>query len=162
MTKPFETQITCDDERVKKKNPSPTKPSNLFSTLLLPLASRQCQLCPRHRGSHFSERVAESVACEGEVRHVPEGGGGKFGQDTKVGTTYVAHKVDTTKSGYLTINRGGMSKTNLRPKRGQVSKYIRAPRGYTSSNTSKNPTGSSDIPTQEESGRKLTRTPRLG
>ena len=32
---------------------------------------------------HAPERVTESVACEGEVSHIPESGGGNFGQDTE-------------------------------------------------------------------------------
>ena len=59
-----------------------------------------------------TERVAESLAHKGEVKHVPEGGGEKFGQDPKVGTTGVAREVDSIKSGFLTFDPGGMSTIN--------------------------------------------------
>ena len=58
---------------------------------------------------------------EGEVGHLPEGGGRNFEQDTKVGTTSVTRKVEPTKSGYLTFNLGGMSKINFIPIGVQVS-----------------------------------------
>ena len=95
---------------------------------------------------HSPERVTASVACEGEVRHMPEGGGGNFGQDCEGSTVSVAHVGDTTKSGYLKFYQGGMSIIKFRPRGGQVSESRRAPRGETSSEPSKKPTGSSDIP----------------
>ena len=61
----FENLIASYNERVDaKKTPMPTNPSNLSSTFLSPLASRQCQLIPRRqgKGSHPPERVAASVA----------------------------------------------------------------------------------------------------
>ena len=84
VTKPFENPITYHNERVDAtKTPRPTKPSNLLSNLLFPLALQQCQLSPHHQGGVINppERVAASVAYEVEVRHVPKGGGGNFEQD---------------------------------------------------------------------------------
>ena len=52
------------------------------------------------------------MAREGEVIHVPEVGGGKFGQYTEGGTTRVDFKGEPTKSGYLTFYLGGMSTIN--------------------------------------------------
>ena len=67
------------------KTPRPTKPSNLFSTFLLTLYLWQFQLCPlrQSRVGDVPERFAASMSCEGYMRHVPEGGGKKFGQDTE-------------------------------------------------------------------------------
>ena len=104
------------------KTPSPTNPSNLFYTVLSPLASYQCQLHPRLQGivSHAPEKVAVSVACKGEVIHIPEGGGRKFGPDPERGTASVACYGDPKKSGYLTFDPGGISTINWRPTGGQV------------------------------------------
>ena len=109
VTKPFENQVTCDDKIVNKKIPIPTNPTNLFYTLLSPLALPQCQMCPclRWRVGQPPERVTEIVAYNGEVRHVPDGGGGNFGQYIKVGTASVARERETTKSGYLKFDPGG-------------------------------------------------------
>ena len=76
----------------KTKIPRPTNPSNLFSTLLSLLALRQYQLhpCYLERVVQPQERVKAIIASEGEVRHVPEGGGENFGQDPEVGTGSVA------------------------------------------------------------------------
>ena len=52
------------------------------------------------------------MAHEGEVRHTPEGGGVKFGQNHQGGTAIVAHEGDPTKSGYLTFDPGGLSTIN--------------------------------------------------
>ena len=49
---------------------------------------------------------------KGEVIHIPEGGGVKFGQNHQGGTASVAHEGDPTKSGYLTFDPGGMSTIN--------------------------------------------------
>ena len=70
---------------------------------------------------HTPERFAASVAYEGEVKHVPEDGGGKFGQYTEGGTASVAREGDHTKSGYFTFDPGGMYKINWRPAGCQVS-----------------------------------------
>ena len=49
--KPFENQITCNDERVvTTKTPRPTQLSNSFSTVLSPLSLWKCQLLPRLQG----------------------------------------------------------------------------------------------------------------
>ena len=58
----------------------------------------------------------------------------------------MAREVDTTKSGYLTFDPGGMSTVNCRPPGGQVSESTRSPRGKPSLYPSHNPTGSSAIP----------------
>ena len=65
------------------KTPIPTKPSNLFSTSLLPLDSRQCQILPLRRGSagQAPGRVTASVDYKGEFSNVPEGSGKKLVQD---------------------------------------------------------------------------------
>ena len=55
------------------------------------------------------ERVAASVARKGEVRHVPEGGGRTFGKDLEGGTASVSGRGETTKSGHLNFEPGGMS-----------------------------------------------------
>ena len=67
------------------KTPRPTKNSNLFSTLLSPLDSRQCQVSTnrRERVDHAPERVTGRVSCEGDVMNVLEGGDGNFVQDTE-------------------------------------------------------------------------------
>ena len=49
---------------------------------------------------------------KGELRHVPEGGGRNFGQEPEGGTAIVACERCTTKSGYFTIDPGGMSTIN--------------------------------------------------
>ena len=69
---------------------------------------------PREIGSPPPERVAASMDCKVEVRHVPEGGGGNFGQDPEGGTASVAHELDPPKSGYLAFDPGGMSTINWR------------------------------------------------
>ena len=60
------------------------------------------------------------MAHEGEVGHVPEGGGRNFEQDPEGVTASVDRKGDPTKSGYLTFDPGGMSTINCSPKGGQV------------------------------------------
>ena len=64
---------------------SHTNPSNLLSTLLLPLASRQIQLHSRRqrRVGNVTERVTASVYCEGEVGNTSEVGIRDFEQDTE-------------------------------------------------------------------------------
>ena len=86
---------------------------------------------PRRQGSvgNVPERATQSVACEGEVRHHQDGRGRKFGQDTKGGTVSVAHEGDTTKSGYLTFEPGGMPTINRRKTGGQISESSRSHRG---------------------------------
>ena len=81
------------------KLPVPPSPIILFSIFLLPLSSCQCQLCPRSRGivGHPQNRFKSSVAREGEVMHVPDGGGGNFGQYPEGGTSGVARKGYPTK-----------------------------------------------------------------
>ena len=98
------------------KTPIPTKPSHSLYTFLSPLDLRQCQLCPRRWGilGHPPERVAASVAREGEVRHVPDLGGENFGQDLEGVTASVAREGDPTKSGWLTFEPGGVSTINFR------------------------------------------------
>ena len=63
---------------------------------------------------HAPYRVIPIVACEGEVRHIQEGGGRNVGQYPEGGNASVACKVDPTKPGYLTFDRGGLSRINLR------------------------------------------------
>ena len=92
VNKPFKKPIKWNDERVDtKKTLSTTDIYNLFSTFLSLFYSRQCQLSPRHWWivGHDSYIFRLSVDSEGEVMHVPEGGGGNFGQDPKVGTASV-------------------------------------------------------------------------
>ena len=147
----------------KTKIPSPTNPFNLLSILISPLESQQCQLCPRRRGivGYPSDIFTANVDCEGEVRHIPDKGGRNFVQYPEVDTVSVAREVETTKSGYFTFDPGEMSTINWSPTGGQVSKSIRSPRSEPSSDTSNNPTGSSDIPTPEEFCKMFTCTSRL-
>ena len=136
VVKPFEKTTTCHNERVDtKETTSPTKTSDLLSTLLFTLDLRQFQLRPRLRRKvgHPPERVAESVAREGEVRQVPEGGYRNFVQDTEGYTVSVGHGVDPTKSGYLKFYPGGMSTINKR-KLYQESESNKASRGETNKN----------------------------
>ena len=100
---------------------------------------------------HATEIVTTSTYCKVEVGHVPEGGGGNFGKYTEGGTTSVARKRYTTKSGNLTFDPGMISTINWKPIGGQVSESIRFPRGEPISDPSKNPTGSSSIPIPEKS-----------
>ena len=104
------------------KLPRPTKPYHLISTFLSPLALRQCQLRSRLQGrlGNAPKRVTASVACEGEVRHVPYGGSGNFGQYIEGGTTSMDCEVDPNNSGYFTFDPGGMSTINWRPTVGQL------------------------------------------
>ena len=74
----------------------------------------------------------------------------------------MAHKGETTKLGYLIFYPIGMSTTNRRPTGHQVSESIISHRGEPSSDPSQKPTVSLDIPTPEESFKRLTCTPRLG
>ena len=93
--------ITYHNERVETtRTPSTTNPYNLISTLLFPLASRQCQLHPRRRVIvvHAPEILEASVDCEGEVRHVSEGVDGNFGQYPEGGTASVVCKGNPTNS----------------------------------------------------------------
>ena len=103
VVKSFENQTKCNNSRVdtKKKMTRPTKTSSLFSTLLSPFYLWQCQLRTSHRGrlDHAPERVTASMAHEGEVRHVSEGGGGNLGQYNEGGNTRVDCDGDPTKSG---------------------------------------------------------------
>ena len=69
---------------------------------------------------------------------------------------------DATKSGYLTFDRGGMSKINWRPTGGQVSESRRDPRGKKFSDPSKNPSGSSTLPILDKYCKMFTYTPRTG
>ena len=82
---------------------------------------------------------------EGEVRHVQEGGGSYFGQAYEGVTTIMYHKEETTKSGYLTFDPGGMYTINWKTPVFQVSSSRRAPRGDPSSEPNNKPTGSSSI-----------------
>ena len=111
---------------------------------------------------HPPDRVEADVDCEVEVSHIPEGGGGNFVQDPEVGTTGVACEGETTKSGYLTFEPGGISTINWRLTGGQVLESSRSPRGEPSSETSQNPTGSLAIPTPEDSCKRLNFKPILG
>ena len=61
------------------------------------------------------------MAREGEVRHVPEGGGGNLGQYNEGGTASVVREGDPTKSGYPAFDPGRMSKINWMPELGKVS-----------------------------------------
>ena len=58
---------------------------------------------------------------KGEVRHVPEEGGGNFGKYLEGGTVSLDRELDTTKSGYLNFEPVGMFTINWRPTVGQVS-----------------------------------------
>ena len=58
------------------------------------------------------------MASKEEVGDLPEGGGGKFEQDTKVGTASVTLKGEPTKSGCLIFEPGEMSTINWSPKLG--------------------------------------------
>ena len=78
--------------------------------------------------------------CNGEARHTQEGYGRKFGQYTEGGMSSVAHEGDTTNSGYLTFDPGGISTINCRPTGGQVLEPSRAPGGEPSSDLIQNPT----------------------
>ena len=105
------------------KTPRPTNPYNLISTLLSPLVLWQFQLLPRRQGrvGHAEERLAASVDCEGELRHIPEGGRRKFGKYTEGVTISVAREGDPTKLGYLAFDPGGLSTINWSPTGGKVS-----------------------------------------
>ena len=151
-------------ESKQKKNPSPTNPSDVFSTLLSLLALRKYQLWPCYleRVGHPQERVKAIMASEGEMRNVPEGGGENFGQDPELGTGSVAWEGDTTKSDYLNFDPGGMSTIKWRKSGGQVSKYTIFLRSNPISDNIKKPTVSSDITITKKSFKRLTRTPRLG
>ena len=89
--------------RKKTKNARSNQNSNLISTFLSPLDLQKIQMIPHLQGivGYAQERVTASVACEGEVGKVPDGGCRKFEQDNEGGTTSVACKGDPTKSGYL-------------------------------------------------------------
>ena len=78
----------------------------------------------------------------GEVRHVPEGGGGNLVEDPEGGTASVASDGEPTKSGYLTFDPVEMSTINWRPTGGQLSEYSIPPRVELSSDPSMKPTGS--------------------
>ena len=101
------------------------------------------------------------MACEGEVRHIPEGVDGNFVQDPEIGTASVDHNGDPIDSGYFTFDPDGMSTINWMPKGVQVSEYSRASRGDIGSDPSHKPTGSSAIPIPEESCKSLNFTQRL-
>ena len=62
------------------------------------------------------------------MRHVPEGGGGKSGQDFEGGTVSVAYEGDPTKSVQLTFYPRGMSTINW-SKLDQNSESNKASRG---------------------------------
>ena len=116
---------------------------------------------PRKSGSCPTESHRKR-GLEGDVRHVPEGGGRKFGHDPEGGTTCVASNRESTKSGYLTLGSGGMSKINFQNRLVLGVESIISTRGDTISDPSQEPTGSSDIPIPEESWKRLTCTPWLG
>ena len=98
------------------ETPRPTNPHNVLSTLLSPLASRQCQIRPLQQGrvGQPPEIVTASVSHKREARNSPEGDGGNFGQNPEGGTASVYRKLYTTKSGYLTFDPCGMSTINWR------------------------------------------------
>ena len=132
VTRTFKNKITFNDERVETtKTPRPTKPSNLISVFLSPLASWQCQLRAYRQGrlGRNPEISASRVDRGGELRHVSEGGGGNFGQDPEGGTSSVALEGELTKSGYLTFDPYGISTINWSPTGVQVSESNRASRG---------------------------------
>ena len=165
VTKLFKTTITCNNDRVDTtKATRPTNPSNLISTLLFQLESWKCQLHPRFPGRvcHTIDRDTASVAREGERGHDPEGGYGNIEKYPEWVTTSVTCKGDTTKSGYLTFDPGGISTIYLRPTWGQVSESSRSPRGKTSSYPSKKPMVSSIIPMTEDYYKILSHTLILG
>ena len=99
VTKAFENPSLFNNYRVDTiKIPRPNNPSNLYFTLLYPLASQYIQLHPHHQGKvvHTPNIVTSSVAHKGEVWNVPEGGGGNFGQDPEGGFRHVPRKNVTT------------------------------------------------------------------
>ena len=102
------------------------------------------------------------MVSEGELCHVPEGGGKNFGQNPEVSTGSVACEGETTKSGYLTFDPGGTSSTIWRKTGGQVSEASRFTRGNPISDKIQKPTGSSDITISDIPYKRLTHTPRLG
>ena len=80
VTKPFETQTTYNNDRVDTtKTPSPSKNFNIISNFLSPLLLQHIQLLSRFQGrvGHALERATEIMSSEGEVGHIPEGGGRK-------------------------------------------------------------------------------------
>ena len=85
------------------------------------------------------------MAYEEEVRHVPDGDGGNFGQDPKGGTTSVAREGDPTKSRYLNFDPGRMSTIKWIPKGGQLSESRKSNRRDPNLDPSQKPTGSSAI-----------------
>ena len=96
------------------------------------------------------ERVSASIACEGEVRHVPEGGGGSFVKYPEGGNASVYREIETTKSGYLTFDPGVMFTIKRRQQGFHVSEYSISYRGNPSSDPIQKTTGSSKIPTPKE------------
>ena len=92
----------------------PIKPYTLLSTLFSPLTSWKGLLLPCRRGivRHASERVTESVSCKGEIGPLPEGGGETLTTYNVVVNSRVYFYGETTKSGYLTFDPGGMSTIN--------------------------------------------------
>ena len=82
---------------------------------------------------HTPEKVVAKLDREGEVRHDQEDSVRNFGQDPEGGTTSVVHEEESTKSGYLKFESGGMPTINWRKIGGQVSEYIRSLRGEPSS-----------------------------
>ena len=66
---------------------------------------------------------------KGEVRHVPEEGGGNFGKYLEGGTVSLDREGDTTKSGYFTFEPEDISTIKWMPTAVQVSEFRRYPRG---------------------------------
>ena len=124
VNKPFKNPIACHNYRVDTtKTTRTTETSSLISTFLYSLALLKFQLNPHCQGrvGHAPETVAEVMACEVEVRHVPEVGGRNFGQDPEGGTASVAHEGDPSNLRYIAFDPGGISKINLSPTGGQFS-----------------------------------------
>ena len=67
-----------------------------------------------------TERVAKNVNLNVDVRHDPDGGGVNVVRYLEESTASVAHEGDTTKSGYLTFDLGGMYTIKWIPTVGQV------------------------------------------
>ena len=68
------------------------------------------------------------------MKHIPKRGGGNIRKYLEVGTASVDLKVDTTKSGYITFDPGGMSTIDYRALY-QESESNKACRGETNKST---------------------------
>ena len=97
-----------------------------------------------------------------EVGNVPEGGGRNFTPYPALGTVRVDCEGETTKSGYINFEPGGIYTINCIPKGGICYESRRDLRGGKSSYPRKNLKVSSTIPIPSDSYKILTHTLRLG